>query len=216
MPTELLYTFLISSRAAARGRGGNGRRFTARRMVEKNLYGTGRSTTRPSRPSKRQRIESKMLRNRILVVFTLSLSHTLMSAAGAAPILRSFSREVHSVFVIEAAVDLGAAVILWRDLEHGRTTFGRVRTTPWAVYTPTLWLLREYHTALPWLTGANLNNRQPQRTRAPRTYGPTGSQLLGIRRGFRGLYSALRAWAAELNVRQGTSEDLPLNRVDRS
>ncbi|KAJ6522159.1 hypothetical protein B0H19DRAFT_1086229 [Mycena capillaripes] len=36
--------FSAPTRAAARCRGGNGRRFTARRMIEKNLYGTGRST----------------------------------------------------------------------------------------------------------------------------------------------------------------------------
>jgi hypothetical protein len=43
-------------RAAARCRADNGRRFTARRMAEKNLHGTGRSTERPSRPPKRQRV----------------------------------------------------------------------------------------------------------------------------------------------------------------
>jgi hypothetical protein len=43
------------SRAAARCRDGNGRRFTARQSFENNLCGTARSTARPSRPSKRQR-----------------------------------------------------------------------------------------------------------------------------------------------------------------
>ncbi|KAJ7702659.1 hypothetical protein B0H17DRAFT_118359 [Mycena rosella] len=151
----------------------------------------------------------------VVACLTTAISDTLMSAAGAAPILRSFSREVHSVFVIEAAVDLGAAVILWRDLEHGRTTFGRTRLAT-TQYTIAIQLVATL-TSLGCLTA----------------YMPSSGSLflLGTHYTLGRLYT--NALVATLNARallgptdrptpssslfavdsEGTSEDLPLNRV---